>query len=101
MCPSVRLGVMVKPRTSKDSRSGGRSGSPGWHRELVELGALFLAVALADLFANTLAHRPLGPVVLISLGVSLLLSAALHRRCTHRPAHPPSLPRAPRRPSHA
>jgi len=92
---------MVKPRTSKDSRSGGRSGSPGWHRELVELGALFLAVALADLFANTLAHRPLGPVVLISLGVSLLLSAALHRRCTHRPAHPPSLPRAPRRPSDA
>lgn len=83
---------MVEPRTSEDNRSGGRGGSPGWHRELVELGALFLAVALADLFANLLAHRPLGPVVLIILGVSLLLSAMLHRRCTHRPARPPAQP---------
>jgi UTP:GlnB (protein PII) uridylyltransferase len=101
MCPSVRLGVMVKRWTSKDNRSGRRGGSPGWYRELVELGALFLAVALADLFANMLAHRPLGPVVLISLGVSLLLSAALHRRYTHSPAHPPRLPRAARPPSNA
>lgn len=82
---------MVEPRTSEDNRSGGRGGSPGWHRELVELGALFLAVALADLFANMLAHRPLGPAVLIGLGVALLLSAALHRLCTHRPARPPAL----------
>jgi hypothetical protein len=89
--PSVRLGVMVEPRTSEDNRSGRRGGSPGWHRELVELGALFLAVAVADLFANMLAHRPLGPVMLIALGVSLLLSAALHRRCTHRPARLPAL----------
>jgi hypothetical protein len=73
---------MAEPRTSEDNRSGG--GSPGWYRELVELGALFLAVALADLFANTLAHRPLGPVVLTGLGVLLLLSAALHRLCAHR-----------------
>jgi hypothetical protein len=86
---------MVKPQASEDNRLGGRGGSPGWHRELIELGALFLAVALADLFANTLAHRPLGPVVLIGLGVSLLLSAVLHRRCTHRPAWPPTLPPAP------
>ena len=87
---------MTEPRTSEDNRSGRRGGSPGWHRELVELGALFLAVAVADLFANMLAHRPLGPVVLIGLGVSLLLSAALHRRCTHRPARAPALPRAAR-----
>ncbi|MGH3567294.1 MAG: hypothetical protein ACRDRH_14935 [Pseudonocardia sp.] len=82
---------MVESRTSEDNRSGRRGGSPGWHRELVELAALFLAVALADLFANMLAHRPLGPVVLIGLGVALLLSAALHRRCTHRPARPPAV----------
>jgi hypothetical protein len=43
---------MTEPRTSEDNRSGRRGGSPGWHRELVELGALFLAVAIADLFAN-------------------------------------------------
>ncbi len=92
---SLRLGVIVEPGTSEDNRSGGRGGSPGWHRELVDLGALFLAVALADLLANTLAHRPLGPVVLISLGVSLLLSAVLHRRCTHRPARRPAPPPAP------
>jgi hypothetical protein len=84
---------MVEPRTSEDNRSGRRGGSPGWSRELVELGALFLAVALADLFANMLAHRPLGPVVLSGLGASLLLSAVLHRRCTHRPARVPMQPR--------
>ena len=83
---------MVEPRTSEDNRSGRRGGSPGWSRELVELGALFLAVALADLFANMLAHRPLGLVVLSGLGVSLLFSAVLHRRCTHRPARGPALP---------
>lgn len=87
---------MVEPRTLEDDRAGGRGGSPGWHRELIELGALFLAVALADLFANTLAHRPLGPIVLIIMGVSLLLSAMLHRRCTHRPARSPALARATR-----
>jgi hypothetical protein len=85
---------MVEPRTSEDNRIGRRGGSPGWHRELVELGALFLAVALADLFANILAHRPLGPVILLGLGALLLLSAALHRRCTHHPTQPPTLPKA-------
>lgn len=84
---------MVKSPTSEDDRSGGRGGSSGWYRELVELGALFLAVALADLFANMLAHRPLGPVVLICLGASLLLSAVIHRRCTHQPVRLPALPR--------
>jgi hypothetical protein len=83
---------MVQPRTSEGNRSGRRGGSPGWSGELVELGALFLAVALADLFANMLAHRPLGPVVLLGLGVSLLLSAVLQRRCTHRLARVPALP---------
>jgi hypothetical protein len=101
MCSSIRLGAMVTPQTSKNDRAGKRGSSPSWYRELVELGALFLAVALADLFANTLAHRPLGPIVLISLGVSLLLSAALHRRYAHRPTHPPSLPCAARPPSDA
>jgi hypothetical protein len=51
-------------------------------------------LAVADLFANMLAHPPLGPVVLIGLGMSLLLSAALHRRCTHHPARPLALPGA-------
>jgi hypothetical protein len=75
---------MVEPRTLKGDRSGGRGGLHGWYRELVELAALFLAVALADLFANTLAHRPLGAVALIIMGVLLLLSAVLHRWYRHR-----------------
>ncbi|MGH3854953.1 MAG: hypothetical protein ACRDR6_15955 [Pseudonocardiaceae bacterium] len=83
---------MVEPQMLVGEGSGGRGGSPGWHWELVELGALFLAAALADLFADMLAHRTLGPVVLSVLGVSLLLSAALHRRCTHRPARLRALP---------
>lgn len=50
-----------------------------WHRELVELAALFLAVAIADLWANTLVHDQVGPVVLIGLGVLLVGSALVHR----------------------
>lgn len=92
---------MVTPPTSKDARSGQRGNSPGWYRELIELGALFLAAALADLFADTLAHRPLGPIVLTSLGMSLLLTAALHRRYAYHPAHAPRLPRTARPPSDA
>lgn len=59
-------------------------------RELVEFAALFFAVGTADLFANTLAHRPTGPVVLFGLGSLLLVGAAAHRWCEHRESTKPA-----------
>lgn len=79
---------MGEPQKSHDGRSGTQHGSAGWHGEIVELASLFLAVVLAELFANMLVHRPLGPIVLTVLGVLLLLSAMVRRWWTHRPARP-------------
>jgi GNAT superfamily N-acetyltransferase len=70
-----------------------RSGS--WTRELVELAALFLAVATADLFANSLAHVSRGAVVLTAMAAVLVVCAVVHHRVRHRtppPPDPPDLP---------
>ncbi|GAB1513400.1 GNAT family N-acetyltransferase [Actinophytocola sp. KF-1] len=56
-----------------------------WTHELVELAALFLAVAAADLFANSVAHVSRGVVVLTALAVLLLVCAVVHHRVRHRP----------------
>jgi GNAT superfamily N-acetyltransferase len=70
-----------------------------WTRELVELAALFLAVAAADLFANSVAHVSRGAVVLAALAVFLLVTAVVHHRVRHRPDPPrapePGAPPAP------
>jgi hypothetical protein len=60
-----------------------RSGS--WTRELLELAALFLAVATADLFANSVAHVSRGVVVLAAMAVALVVCALVHHRIRHRP----------------
>ncbi|GAA0356176.1 GNAT family N-acetyltransferase [Streptomyces blastmyceticus] len=61
-----------------------------WRRDLVELAALFTAVAAADSVANTVAHGPDGPVLLVSSAAALLATAGFHtwwaRR--HRTAPP-------------
>ncbi|MFB7054288.1 GNAT family N-acetyltransferase [Streptomyces vinaceus] len=49
-----------------------------WRRDLVELAALFCAVAVADGIANLVAHGPHGPVLLIASAVALLVTAAFH-----------------------
>ena len=55
-------------------------------RELVELAALFLAIDASDLFANTLSHHRIRPLVLFGHGVLLIGCAALHRSWKHLPA---------------
>ncbi|HEX6358318.1 GNAT family N-acetyltransferase [Actinophytocola sp.] len=65
-----------------------RSGS--WTRELLELAALFLAVATADLFANSLAHVSRGTVVLAAMAVVLVVCAVVHHRIRHRRPTPES-----------
>ncbi|MBB4893312.1 GNAT superfamily N-acetyltransferase [Streptomyces olivoverticillatus] len=63
-----------------------------WRRDLAELAALFTAVAAADSVANTVAHGPDGPVLLVSSAAALLATAGFHiwwsRRRDHAP--PPS-----------
>ena len=63
-----------------------RSGS--WTRELVELAALFLAVATAGLFANSLSHLDRGAIVLTAMAVALLAGAVAHHRMRSRTTSP-------------
>ncbi|MGW0550185.1 GNAT family N-acetyltransferase [Streptomyces altiplanensis] len=68
-----------------------------WRRDLVELAALFTAVAVADAIANTIAHGPDGPYLLVASAVVLTATAGFHtwwaRRHSHSPPPPPPGPR--------
>ncbi|MFF7407797.1 GNAT family N-acetyltransferase [Streptomyces lydicus] len=63
-----------------------------WRRDIIELAALFTAVAVADAVANIVAHGPSGPVLLCASAVALLATAVFHvwwsRR--HENAPPPT-----------
>ncbi|MEV8476002.1 GNAT family N-acetyltransferase [Streptomyces sp. NPDC051173] len=63
-----------------------------WRRDLVELAALFTAVAAADSVANTVVHGADGPVLLLSSAAALLATAGFHtwwaRRHRAVPARP-------------
>ncbi|MFF7725032.1 GNAT family N-acetyltransferase [Streptomyces sp. NPDC008001] len=68
-----------------------------WRRDLVELAALFTAVAAADAMANTVAHGPDGPVLLVSSAGALLATTAFHtwwarRHSSHAPPPAPAPP---------
>ncbi|MFK0048769.1 GNAT family N-acetyltransferase [Streptomyces sp. NPDC090741] len=70
-----------------------------WRRDLVELAALFCAVAVADGIANLVAHGPHGPVLLIASAIALLVTTAFHtwwaRRHSHAPPPPSAAPSDP------
>lgn len=66
-----------------------------WRRDLIELAALFSAVALADVVANLVVHAPDGPVLLVTAAVALTCTAGFHvwwsqRRSHAPPAEPPA-----------
>ncbi|WP_328403174.1 GNAT family N-acetyltransferase [Streptomyces sp. NBC_00390] len=67
-----------------------------WRRDLVELAAMFTAVAVADAIANLVGHGPDGPFLLVASAVTLVATAAFHtwwaRRHSHAP--PPGTPAA-------
>ncbi|MEV7990807.1 GNAT family N-acetyltransferase [Streptomyces sp. NPDC086077] len=60
-----------------------------WRRDLVELAALFTAVAVADAVANLIGHGPDGPALLVISAIALLATAAFHTWWSRRHGHAP------------
>lgn len=60
-----------------------------WRRDLVELAALFTAVAVADAVANMIAHGPDGPVLLVASAIALIITAGFHTWWSRRHGHAP------------
>ncbi|WAL93513.1 GNAT family N-acetyltransferase [Streptomyces sp. Je 1-369] len=60
-----------------------------WRRDVVELAALFTAVAVADAVANMVGHGPDGPALLVVSAVVLLATAGFHTWWARRQDHAP------------
>ncbi|MFD3922471.1 GNAT family N-acetyltransferase [Streptomyces sp. NPDC058595] len=60
-----------------------------WRRDLVELAALFTAVAVADAVANMIVHGPDGPVLLVASAIALISTAGFHTWWSRRHGHAP------------
>lgn len=60
-----------------------------WRRDLIELAALFTAVAVADAIANLIGHQPDGPHLLVASAVALVATAAFHTWWARRHSHAP------------
>ncbi|MET4922327.1 GNAT family N-acetyltransferase [Streptomyces sp. PSRA5] len=60
-----------------------------WRRDLVELAALFTAVAVADAVANMVAHGPDGPFLLVASAIALIITAAFHTWWSRHHGHAP------------
>ncbi|WP_405986780.1 GNAT family N-acetyltransferase [Streptomyces sp. NBC_00872] len=60
-----------------------------WRRDLVELAALFIAVAVADSVANMIAHGPDGTFLLFASALTLIATAAFHTWWARRHGHTP------------
>ncbi|MET9420375.1 MULTISPECIES: GNAT family N-acetyltransferase [unclassified Streptomyces] len=60
-----------------------------WRRDLVELAAMFTAVAVADTIAKLIGHTPDGPFLLIASAVTLAATATFHTWWARRHSHAP------------
>lgn len=60
-----------------------------WRRDVVELAALFTAVAVADGVANLVGHGPDGPVLLAVSAAALVATAGFHTWWARRHGHAP------------
>lgn len=60
-----------------------------WRRDLVELAALFTAVAVADAAANLIGHGPGGPALLVVSALVLGATVAFHTWWARRHGHAP------------
>ncbi|MGV9557912.1 GNAT family N-acetyltransferase [Streptomyces sp. NPDC003401] len=68
-----------------------RHGRPAhhWRRDVVELAALFTAVAVADVVADLVGHGPQGPRLLVISAVALVATAGFHVWWSRRHGHAP------------
>ncbi|MGW3446103.1 GNAT family N-acetyltransferase [Streptomyces sp. NPDC001076] len=68
-----------------------RNGRPvhHWRRDVVELAALFTAVAVADAVANLVGHGPDGPALLVISALVLAATAGFHVWWARRSGHAP------------
>ncbi|GGJ53344.1 hypothetical protein GCM10010121_075160 [Streptomyces brasiliensis] len=60
-----------------------------WRRDVVELAALFTAVAAADAAANLIGHGPDGPALLLISAAALVATAGFHIWWARRHGHAP------------
>ncbi|MQY37142.1 hypothetical protein SRB17_51460 [Streptomyces sp. RB17] len=60
-----------------------------WRRDVVELAALFTAVAVADGVANLIGHGPGGPTLLVISALVLAATAGFHTWWARRHGHAP------------
>ncbi|MFF4033686.1 GNAT family N-acetyltransferase [Streptomyces sviceus] len=60
-----------------------------WRRDVIELAALFTAVAVADTVANLIGHGPDGSALLVISAVALAATAGFHTWWARRHGHAP------------
>ncbi|MFI2214078.1 GNAT family N-acetyltransferase [Streptomyces sp. NPDC020141] len=60
-----------------------------WRRDLVELAAVFTAVAVADVVAHLVGRGPDGPALLVVSAVALIATAVFHLWWARRHSHSP------------
>ncbi|WP_369167517.1 GNAT family N-acetyltransferase [Streptomyces sp. R28] len=60
-----------------------------WRRDVIELAALFTAVAVADAVANLIGHGPDGPAVLLVSAAVLAATVGFHTWWARRHGHAP------------
>ncbi|MFE0256489.1 GNAT family N-acetyltransferase [Streptomyces sp. NPDC059010] len=60
-----------------------------WRRDVIELAALFTAVAVADAVANLVGHGPDGPELLLVSAAVLVVTAGFHTWWARRHGHAP------------
>ncbi|MFF5188568.1 GNAT family N-acetyltransferase [Streptomyces sp. NPDC000345] len=60
-----------------------------WRRDVVELAAVFTAVAVADVVANLVGHGPDGPALLAFSAAALVATAGFHTWWARRHGHAP------------
>lgn len=79
----------MNPQLSRVTRA--RDGRPvhHWRRDVVELAALFTAVAVADAVANLIGHGPDGPALLLISAAVLVATAGFHTWWARRHGHAP------------